>query len=324
MKRFDYTVIGTAATVSVYKVKQMPTIGRSVAIENDNYDEIYHGGMAFNICCALARLGVRIYPVLTYADARQAEVLRDFVRRYGLPGDGIQDPPPGSNGTTIMIQDEQKNHMTMVAGYNRRMPGSAYYAPQIMEEGFFRDSRMAILCAPMAMNTRGILDAIRRHRIPLAFSMRRDPYAFPKDLLREILLHAQIVFSNEDEAEFICEEYGLRAVTDLFDRGNAELIATTLGAAGSVVYRKRGGAVEQMRVDITPATAAQIDTVGAGDGYVSGFLYAYARGMDAATCARLGSTLSSFVIEKDGSTTNLPDADALMARYSTRLDVKGN
>lgn len=317
-QRYDFTVIGTASTVSVLKVRQMPQIGRSTGVENDNFDEVYHGGKGFNICAALARLGQRVYPVLTYADIRQRAYLRDFTERYGLPRDGIQDPPEDSRGTTLMIQDEQNNHITMITQYARRLPGSDYFRVQTMDPRFFENSRMAILTVPMSMNTPGITEALEKTDIPLALSMMYDPYSFPPPLLRRLLLRSELIFMNEGEAAYICREFGLGAVTELFALGRTRLIAVTLGEKGSTVYQKRAedGSFVSCHVDaVRPETDAP-DCVGAGDAYVSGFLYGYLRGLGAEECAGLGGTLAAFVIEKDGSTTNLPDEAALLKRYA--------
>lgn len=324
MKKYDFTVIGTASTVSVFKVKQMPQIGRSAGVENDNFDEVYYGGKGFNVCAALAKLGMRVYPVLTYADRREREFLLDYAAQNGMPTDGIQDPPEDSRGTTLMIQDEQNNHITMITQYARRLPGSSYFKVQPMLPRFFEDSRMAVLTVPMSMNTPGITEALEQTDIPLALSMMYDPYSFPPPLLKRLLLRSDLLFMNEGESAYICKEFSLNAITDLFSSGRAALIAVTLGEKGSTVYQKDSEGFSTFRIDATPVSTQQPDCVGAGDAYVSGFLYGYLRGLDVKQCAGLGSTLSAFVIEKDGSTTNLPDEHALAERYATRKDVKGS
>ena len=59
-----------------------------------------------------------------------------------------------------------------------------------------------------------------------------------------------------------------------------------------------------------------IYSVGAGDGFVSGFMYGLAKGHSIKDCSLLGSTLSSFVLEDEGSITNLPTEARLLERFS--------
>lgn len=72
---------------------------------------------------------------------------------------------------------------------------------------------------------------------------------------------------------------------------------------------------------MTPAKMC-VDATGVGDGYVSGYLYGKARGMKPADCARVASTLASFIIEAVGDISNAPDADTLLKRNSEREDQK--
>ena len=179
MKRYDFTVVGTAATVSILRVRQMPECGKSTPVFGGGLAEYDNGGMGLNICAGLAKLGASVYPVLTYADYRQHDFLHGFAQEYRMPEDGIKDPPAQARGTTIMIQNAEKNHMTLITEYEHRLPESTFYGVQEMKPQFFRDSRYVILTAPMAMNTQPAIDAIRASGTPLVLSMRKDPNALP-------------------------------------------------------------------------------------------------------------------------------------------------
>ena len=141
MKRYDFTVVGTAATVSILRVRQMPECGKSTPVFGGGLAEYDNGGMGLNICAGLAKLGASVYPVLTYADYRQHDFLHGFAQEYRMPEDGIKDPPAQARGTTIMIQNAEKNHMTLITEYEHRLPESTFYGVQEMKPQFFRDFR---------------------------------------------------------------------------------------------------------------------------------------------------------------------------------------
>lgn len=313
MKQFDFTVIGTAATVTVLKVDEMPRKGCSTAVLGGGLETCENGGMGFNICAGLTKLGASVYPVLTYTDRKQGKYLHEFAETYCLPQDGIMDPPEDSKGTTIMIQDRDKSHMTLITEYERRMPESTYFPPQKMEEHFF-NSRMAILTAPMAVNTGPALEAVRRAGIPLCLSMRKDALAFPEKLLREAVCQAELIFANEDETHYLEELMEVRSVEELLKRGRLKHYIETLGAAGSRVFSLKEGQIVQTRVQAVAPRTKEPETIGAGDGYVSGFMYGYINGKDIRICAAYGSSVSSFVLEKEGSITNLPSREQMLER----------
>ena len=317
MKRYDFTVVGTAATVSILHVNQMPECGKSTPVFGGSLTEYSNGGMGLNICAGLARLGEAVYPVLTYADHRQHDFLHAFAREYHMPENGIQDPPEKARGTTIMIQNAEKNHMTLITEYAHRLPGSTLYGVQEMKPEFFRDSRYVVLTAPMAMNTQPAIDAIRASGTPLALSMRKDPNALPHEKLAQLLELSTVIFANETETAFLCEEFGLKEIRDLFQNEKLQILVETLGAEGSRVYYRDGGQICQTQARAVRPLCAEPETVGAGDGYVCGFLYGLVHGRSVHECALLGGTLSSFVLEKEGSITNLPTEAQLLARYET-------
>lgn len=315
MKKYDFTVVGTAATVSVLHVDQMPECGKSTPVMDGDLFSYSNGGMGFNICAGLAKLGASVYPVLTYADDRQRSFLHQFVQSYHMPEDGLCDPPEGARGTTLMIQDRNKNHMTLITDYKNRLATSTYYGKQVMHPHFFNDSRMIVLTAPMAMNTENAIRAIRQSGVDMVLSMRKDPNAWPHDLLRQALEISHIVFANESEVSFLVKEYGLHDICDLFNNGKTKLIVETLGENGSRIYSLEKNGIEVTKVNAISPRTKEIDTVGAGDGYVSGFLYGYIHGKSIAECAGWGSAVSSFVLEAEGSVTNLPTAEQMIARY---------
>ena len=313
--KYDVTVVGTASTVSVLYVSNMPEVGISTPVYSDSLTNYMNGGMGLNISAGLASLGIRVYPVLTYTDCRQKDFIHDFATRYDMPQDGIMDPPESAHGTTIMIQDKNKDHMTLITEYDHRRADSTFFGVQQMKENFFSDSKYVILSVPMAMNTRGAIDAIEKSGRPLVFSMRRDPNAMPPELLKKTLFGASYLFANKDEISYICDILKLDNICQLFDNNKMRCIVQTLGVKGSRVYYRASGGMESFTVPAIPPQTAKVETVGAGDGYVSGFMYGLIRGWELDACAILGSTVSSFVLEKEGSITNLPTEERLLERF---------
>lgn len=324
MKQYDFTVVGTAATVSVLRVDEMPQSGKSTPVFGENFMEFTHGGKGFNIVAGLNKLGSRIYPVLTYCDARLKPQMHQFIQDTGMPGDGIKDPPAGALGTTLIIQDRNKNHMTLITGYDLRLPDSDYYGRQAMHPHFFENSKMVILTAPLAANTEPAIQAIRASGTPLALSMCIDHNAFPPKLLWEALQSSYIIFANEVEIQYITKEFGLNHISDLLHNGKTRYIVETLGADGSRIFELSNGKVKITEARAIPAQVKEVETVGAGDGYVCGFLYGLIHGRSIADCARLGGCVSSFVLEKEGSISNLPTEEQLLERFTTSIEWERN
>ena len=315
MKKYDFTVVGTAATVSVLRVDQMPQSGKSTPAFGSDFTSFSYGGKGFNIVAGLTKLGCDVYPVLTYCDERLRPELHRYLRNSGMPEDGIQDPPAGAVGTTLMIQDRKKNHMTLITGYDLRLPENGYFGTQEMKPSFFENSSMAVLTAPLPANTIPAIRAIRNSGIPMALSMCIDENAFPREALAEALENTKILFANEGEIAYLQEMFGMKSITELFENGVTRCIVETLGAAGSRVYAWLPEGVQTITAAAIPPRTREVETVGAGDGYVCGFLYGLRKGRSLADCALLGGCVSSFVLEKEGSISNLPTETQLLKRF---------
>lgn len=320
MKRYAYTVVGGGAMVQMLKFHELPCVGKTAAPINRDPDRLYYGGNGFNVYCALAELGVPVYPVLTHDHPQMTQKMKDNAVRYAHPEDGIFGPEQEKYYQCLMMGNDRGEHITIAYWYGKDVENFQHQSRQIqLRDSFFTDSEMSLLVVGNPDLTPPTLELSRKHDMPLAYSYRNDSRLAPKDLLEEVLKQSRVLFTNEVEAEFIVRQYGLEHITDLFRLGQEHIIVTTLGSEGCIVYDKtHGRSYEQTHLPVTPTEKGCVDTVGAGDAFVAGFLYGMHKGCAPVVCAEYGNTASSFVIEKDGSVTNLPTEERLLARNSAR------
>ena len=132
---------------------------------------------------------------------------------------------------------------------------------------------------------------------PFCVDRHRDEF---RELVKE---HVDIVFANEEEIKSLYQ-------VDTFDdalqnvRKDCKVAALTRGAKGAVVV----GENEIHIIDAAPVDKVE-DTTGAGDLFASGFLYGYTRGMDLATCARIGGVAAAEIISHVGARPEKPLAE---------------
>ena len=90
-------------------------------------------------------------------------------------------------------------------------------------------------------------------------------------------------------------------------------VVVTLDAEGSILHAQG----REHRIPVIPVEA--VDPTGAGDAYRAGFLAAYHRGHTPLTSCRVGAVTASFVVERAGCQTHLPDWNQMVARYWTHF-----
>ena len=114
------------------------------------------------------------------------------------------------------------------------------------------------------------------------------------DFLHEIVEnYVDIVFANESESKSFTRKTPEDALDEL--ARVCKIAVVKIGAQGSFV--KSGN--EKYR--IAPFQAKAVDATGAGDMFAAGFLYGYSRGLPLDVCGKIGSLVSSKVVEIIGT-----------------------
>lgn len=110
--------------------------------------------------------------------------------------------------------------------------------------------------------------------------------------------YVDIVFANETEAKALTGKEPREALDEIARM--CKIAVVKLGPDGSMV--KSGNEFHK----IEPYPAKCIDATGAGDIYAAGFIYAHSLGMPIDICGKVGSIISSKVVEVIGSKVDIP------------------
>lgn len=123
-----------------------------------------------------------------------------------------------------------------------------------------------------------------------SYNVVESNYDFLHDIVEN---YVDIVFANESEAKSFTHkapEEALDAIAKV-----CKIAVVKIGPQGS--YVKSGDEVCR----IAPFPAKAVDATGAGDLFAAGFLYGYARGLELEVCGKIGSYVSSRIVQVIGS-----------------------
>jgi adenosine kinase len=136
---------------------------------------------------------------------------------------------------------------------------------------------------------------------------------FFKDQMMSVMPYADIVFGNETEAATFADAFNL-GTTDVKKIALAiSMLPKENGSKGRTVIITQGsdpvvcaenGTVVEFSAEKLPASKI-VDTNGAGDAFVGGFLAQYVLGKDLGTAVRCGIWAATHIIQRSGCT--LPD-----------------
>lgn len=129
-----------------------------------------------------------------------------------------------------------------------------------------------------------------------------DPRAFGP-ALRRILAAVDLAVGTEDEICAAASEHAIEpATTRLLRLGrNLRALVVKRGQRGSTVFTAEGA-----RIDAPPFPVEVLNVLGAGDAYVSGFLYGYRHGWDWYRCARFGNATGAIVVTRHACANDMP------------------
>ena len=236
------------------------------------------GGAESNVAVGLQRLGIATSWLGRIGDDPLGERIARELRGEGLDVRAVVDI---AAATGLMIKERPSAASTAVHYYRRGSAGSRLSAADV-PDGWIEDAALLHVTGitPLLSDTARttVLAAVERARaagVPVSFDINyRSALAAPEvagPVLREIAERATLVFGGIEELDLL----GPDATVSLLAAGVAQVIVKR-GPEGAAVFTP-DGATEALGFPIEP-----LDTVGAGDAFVAGYLSAWLEGLSAA------------------------------------------
>ena len=276
--------------------EKMHAISVSFNVETvaDNF-----GGTAANIAYNLALLDLP--PKIISTAGSDFERYRGHLKANHIDPTSIAVDPKALTAAAFVITDKGDNQISAFA----IGAGKAPYLPLPETERV----RCAIIGAGCIRDMQSLPEHYRSHKIPFMY----DPgQAIPKLSavdLREGLRGASVLFANDYEFGLIAIKTGWD-IPQLLD--NTPAIVITYAEKGSRVVTK------EVEYKVNAVAVSEVaDPTGAGDAYRAGFIAGFLKKLSLETCAKIGSTLAAYVVEKYGTQTHHFTLPELGERYKT-------
>lgn len=251
------------------------------------------GGSAANTMVGVASLGGRAHYLGKVADDRLGAVFAESIRGLGL---GYTTPPSRGDGATgccaiLVTPDAQRTMNTHLGASVDFSPGDVDRA--VVESAAILYLEGYLFDPPHAQEAFRVAAGYARAAGTLVSLTLSDPFCVDRHraAFRDLVDgHVDLLFANEHEVMSLYEVDTLdAALTEV--RQRCEAGAITQGARGSTLFRG-----EEIVHVVADEPRQLIDTTGAGDLYAAGVLFGWARGLDLATCGRLGSLAAAEVL----------------------------
>ncbi|MDR3147833.1 MAG: carbohydrate kinase family protein [Treponema sp.] len=275
------------------------------------------GGDAANVAVTLAKLGADVSLCAMLGRDPAGDFVVQHLAECGVNTRAIvRHPSLGTGVSHILVMPGGERHFLVSCDINDVLDF------QHVPDESIREADIVYLGSAMylrAMDQGGSAALFRRaHELgKLTMSDFGDPGDYQDgemlDLLTPMLRETDIILPSYQEAVKISGETELPRIRDKLSGFGIRLLVVKLGAEGSYLSDFK----DEWRIptfeEFTP-----VDTTGAGDSFVGGFIRALLEGWDARRAVLFGSCVASHNITKVGATDGVPDFDTVYRYLSAQ------
>lgn len=280
------------------------------------------GGSSANIAVGLARLGLRVGIISAVGDDLMADYLLTFLKSETVDTRFVRRVP--GYGTSLCLTEVSKPHGFRQVFYRHKpadsqvefgdaaaaaMRGARMFITNgtSLQEGPSRAATTQALAVARAAGMQTVLDV----------DYRDSSWHSPQQAgaaARAVLANIDIVIANETEMELLAGDGDPQARVQTVLQLGPKIVVCKLGDKGVVAHSgEKAAFVPPQRVEV-------VSTIGAGDGFASGFLYGVLTGRPLADSLKLGNAAAAVVVSRVSCSDAMPYLDELES--SSRASAK--
>lgn len=268
----------------------------------------YLGGSSANMAVGLARLGAKVGIVASLGNDSLSEYLIHFLQSEKVDTSHLQTAP-GYLPSLCLTEVSPPDRFPQV--FYRRDPVDTRLDVTAEDLSYIASSRMFItngtsLCAsPSRESTYRALERARQagSRVVLDVDYRAMSWRNPEEAglaVRLALPFVDVLIGNELELTIVAGVSGLDEAIQRLRQAGVPMLVSKLGDKGTRVW------TGEEPVFLEPYSVPVVSTIGAGDGFASGFLYGLVRGLPVIECLHYGNAAAAIVVSRLSCSEAMP------------------
>src|SRR5437870_2889995 len=268
----------------------------------------YLGGSSANMAVGLARLGAKVGIVSCLGDDSLSRFLLDFLQAEKVETSHVKTAP-GFLPSLCLTEVSPPDRFPQV--FYRRDPVDTMLDVTGEDLDYMATGRMFVtngtsLCAsPSRESAYRALERAKKAgcRVVLDVDYRSMSWRTPEEAglaVRLALPFVDVLIGNQLELKLVAGVDDLNDATARLQKAGVSMLISKLGDQGTRVLS--GGD----SVYLPPYSAEVCTTIGAGDGFASGFLYAMLKGLPVQECLHYGNAAAAIVVSRLSCSEAMP------------------
>lgn len=305
VKDIDVLCVGIAvADVFGKVIDELPELGRLIT-----FDHIEHhiGGCAVNTGIDLARLGAKVALVACVGNDAAGDYIKKTLVSEGLDICGVVTNKDIASSYTFIMIDSKGNRR-----YLHHMGANAKLTDQDVPDELLGRTRLLHIGGSFLMSgmdgepTARLIKRAKSFDVITVIDTAYNRDVDSNKLIEPSLDMVDIFLPSIEEAQLISGKHGSEDVLAYFDKYNIPILGIKLGSQGCII--KHNGQIYKLscfKVNV-------VDTSGAGDSFMAGFIYGYLHGWDVKKSANFANAVAAHCIQAIGCYTGIPKAEKIL------------
>jgi len=268
----------------------------------------YLGGSSANMAVGLARQGARVGMIASVGTDSLSDFLLEFLKQERVETSHVQRVA-GYLPSLAITEITPPDHFPQV--FYRHDPVDVMLRATAADLDYVKTGRMFItngtsLCAPPSReSTYKALERAKEAGLKVVFDVDFRAMSWPSPeeaglAVRLALPFIDVLIGNQLELKLVAGLDDLDAARAKLLKARVPMLVSKLGDEGTCVWTEGEPVFEP------PCKVEVLSTIGAGDGFASGFLAAMLRGLGLRDCLRYGNASAAIVVSRLSCSEAMP------------------
>ena len=297
-----YEVVCLGIVVADVITKQVDRLPEEGKLELVDQIGIYTGGCAANTAVDLSKLGVNTAIIAKMGKDGFGDFLINDIKSQQVDVSGVKMVEGINTSSSVVIVNSKGER-----SFLHCLGSNAYFEQQDIDFSIIEQSKILFVAGALLMPkfdgkpTAEILKKAQEKGVYTALDTAWDSKGNWLKHIGECLPYLDLFIPSREEAELISSKTDVEQMADVFLGYGTKLVVIKLGKDGCFIKSADG----QKYTIATFNDVERVDTTGAGDSFVAGFLTGVLKGWDLAKCGKFANAVGTHCIMEMGATTGI-------------------
>lgn len=258
------------------------------------------GGDAFNVAINLARIGISSGIIAKVGRDEFGSFLLNKAVENNVNTNGVKETKKKGTATCIdLIRQDGERHYAFYGGANDLLKEEDIDFKLIREAQVLAVGGAGLLPGLDGKGMSSVLKKARKMGVTTSVDVSGELNTDFNKKLKQVLPYTDIFIPSYYQAKYFTNKKEPEEIAKILRDYGAGIVILKMGEKGCYI------ASDDERLSILAYKVKVVDTIGAGDAFVAGFLAAYLKGWSLFKCAQFANATGAFCVQATGPTAGI-------------------